>query len=50
MRAIRTHEILTSLVLRALVASAALYHDATELPSDEYDFVVIGGKYSFNAF
>ncbi|KAK7051484.1 hypothetical protein VNI00_004458 [Paramarasmius palmivorus] len=43
MRAIRTHEILTSLVLRAFVASAALYHDATELPSDEYDFVVIGG-------
>ncbi|ESK86152.1 aryl-alcohol oxidase, partial [Moniliophthora roreri MCA 2997] len=31
------------LLLNALAVSAALYHDIAELPSTEYDFIIIGG-------
>ncbi|ESK86158.1 aryl-alcohol oxidase [Moniliophthora roreri MCA 2997] len=36
-------ETLGFLLLNALAASAALYHQLADLPSDEYDFVIIGG-------
>ncbi|KAK7051308.1 hypothetical protein VNI00_004808 [Paramarasmius palmivorus] len=43
MKPLHTRAVLSTLILSALAADAALYHDIAELPSDKYDFVIVGG-------